>query len=301
MSTISKFLLKSDINAALIAFGCEMLTFVGIPGEILAAVIVALCTMIKGYKSGAVVLSFVALPAFAFLMHREMSPFDAIFLQCVVVWLLAGLLKKTQSWRLIFEVMAIGAAALVGVFHWFVADPAQFWLTTITHLVTLLNTNFNASFNASINVNDVVSVIKPFAPYLTGLLFFSASSLMFVELLLARRWQLRLMGKPEIFRNEFVSIHMGYLGALCLSLVVVGVLLKMPLARDCLFVFVLPFMMSGLSYLHYMVKRYRQLMYLLIVLYIGLFVATVSMKIVLLLALIGYVDSFCDFRKRFAL
>lgn len=297
MSAISEFLLKKDINAALVAFGCVMLTFVGIPGEILAAVIIALCTMMRGYKSGAVVLAFVALPGFAFLLHREISPFDFVFIQCVFVWLLAGLVQKLQSWRLVFEIMALVGVALVALFHAIVPDTTQFWLSAITKVMTTVNTNLSAN----LDVNQLVDAMRPMAPYMTGLLLFSVSSLIFVELLLARRWQLRLQGRPEAFRQEFVSIHMGYVGAACLSLLLVGSYLQLPVARDSIFVFILPFMMSGLSYLHFMLKRYRQLIYLMIALYIGLFISVTSIKIVLLLALIGYVDSFCDFRKRFAL
>lgn len=297
MSAISEFLLKKDINAALTAFGCVMLTFVGIPGEVLAAVIIALCTMMKGYKSGAVVLAFVALPGVAFLLHKEVSPFDIVFVQCIGVWLLAGLHQKLKSWRLIFEVMALGGVLLLALFHLFVPDTAQFWITMMTKLMTELNTNLSAN----LNVNEIVTTLRPLAPYMTGLLLFSVSSLIFIELLLARRWQLRLTDRPGAFRQEFVSIHMGYVGAACLSLVLVGVYLQLPLARDCIFVFILPFMMSGLSYLHFLLKRYRPMIYLMIALYIGLFISVISIKIVLLLALIGYVDSFCDFRKRFAL
>ena len=297
MSAISEFLLKKDMNAALVAFGCVMLTFVGVPGEILAAMIIALCTMMKGYKSGAIVLAFVALPGVAFLLHKEASPFDIVFVQCIFVWLLAGLLQKFQSWRLIFEVMALGGVILLALFHLFVPDTAQFWMTAATKVMTQVNLNLNTS----LSVSQIVEQIRPIAPYMTGLLLFMVSSLIFVELLLARRWQLRLTNKPAAFRQEFVSIHMGYVGAVCLSLVLVGVYLHMPLARDCLFVFILPFMMSGLSYLHFMLKRYRPLIYVMIALYIGLFISVTSIKIVLLLALIGYVDSFCDFRKRFAL
>ena len=51
MNALSEFLLKKDMNAALVAFGCIMLSFIGIPGEIFASVIIALVTLRKGFKS----------------------------------------------------------------------------------------------------------------------------------------------------------------------------------------------------------------------------------------------------------
>lgn len=296
MSAVSQFLLKKDMNAALVAFGCIMLSFVGIPGEILASIIIALITLRKGMKSGAVVLAFVALPAIGFLLHKQTSPFDVMFLQCVFVWALAGLFRRYHSWRLNFEVMVIAGVIMLAVFHLMVPDTAQFWMNLLIGFVK----NLNATADTNIDVTQLTSQLAPFAPYLTGLLLFSMSSILFLELLVARRWDLRLSGKSEQFTQEFVTIHMGYFGAALLSLALLGVIFHVDMARDCLFVLALPFMFSGLSYLHYLVKRNRQLIYILVLLYVGLFLTFTSFKVILLLVLIGYVDSLYDFRKRLA-
>jgi hypothetical protein len=296
MSAVSKFLLEKDMNAALVAFGCIMLSFIGVPGEIFASVIIAFITLRKGFKSGALVLAFVALPAVGFLLHKQTSPFDVMFLQCVFVWALAGLFKRYNSWRLNFEVMVVAGVIMLMVFHLVVPDTAQFWMNLLLGFVK----NLNANANANINIADVAKQLRPFAPYLTGLLLFSMSSILFLELLVARRWDLRLSGKQEQFTGEFVNIHMGYFGAALLSLALIGVIVHMEVARDCLFVLALPFMFSGLSYIHYMVKRNRRLIYMLVLLYVGLFVTFTSLKVILLLVLIGYVDSLYDFRKRLA-
>ncbi len=296
MSSISEFLLKKDMNAAFVAFGFIMLSFIGLPGEILASVIIALVTLKKGYRSGAVVLAFVALPAVAFLLHRQMSPFDVMFLQCLFVWALAGLFRRYQSWQLTFEVMVVGGVVLLVIFHLIVPDTAQFWM----HLLLDFIKKLNATAGTQINSADLTKALLPFAPYLTGLLLFSMFSILFLELLIARRWELRLSGKKDLFTQEFVSIHMGYLGAALLSVALVGLIFHIQLARDCLFVLALPFMFSGLSYLHYLVRQHRQLIYILVLLYVGLFISFTSLKVILLLVLIGYVDSFCNFRKRFA-
>ena len=74
MATLTRHILNNNLVAALVAFGCVMLAFVGLPGEIAAAVIIAFVTMRKGWQSGAIVLAFVALPAVGFLLHKELSP-----------------------------------------------------------------------------------------------------------------------------------------------------------------------------------------------------------------------------------
>ncbi len=296
MGSISKFLLAKDMNAALVAFVCIMLSFVGIPGEILASIIIAFITMKKGYQSGAVVLAFVALPAVAFLLHKQISPFDFMFLQCVVVWLLAILFRQYHSWSLNFEVMAVVGVVVLFVFHLFVPDTAQFWMNIILELVK----NLNVDVNANINVDDMASVLQPFSHYLTGLLLFVVSSMLFLELLVARRWDLRTQQQPALFNQEFINIHIGYVAAGLLCLTVVGVLCDVNIARDGLFILLLPFMFGGLSYIHYIAKKHHSMIFLLIVLYISLFISFTSIITVLLLALIGFLDSLCNFRKRFA-
>lgn len=298
MSALGKFLLKSDLNAALFAFGCLMLVFIGIPGQFMAAVVIAMITIKKGYKAGAVVLAFVALPAVVFLMLAEVSPFDAVFLQCIIVWLFAGMLQKYNSWVLIFELMAVISVVCVGMFHLLVADPTHFWLTQMTKLVEQLS----ADLSSNIDIKQMHQRLVAIAPYMTGLIAFSVTLIMFVELLLARVWAIRLTAKPAEagkVLQKFSEIHVGWVDALVVSIVLAGVALQMAFARDCVAALLLPFMIGGLSYLHYLARQHRQLVYLLAVIYFGLLMPSIALKLILVVAAIGYVDSWCNFRRRF--
>lgn len=297
MLRLGQFLLKKDMNAALVAFGCVMLTFLGLPGEILAAVIVAFVTLQKDYKSGALVLAFVALPGVAFLLHKEISPFDFIFLQCVFVWIFAILLKKYNSWRLVFDVMAFLGVVIVAIFHFFVTDSALFWMNMMKQLLTEVSSNLDAD----VNIPQIMTSLRLLAPYFSGVLVFSTTALIFIELLLARLWVYRQSSRRGKLYQEFLTLRVGYIGAAFLTLVIIAVLLHWPIAQDVLFAVLLPFVVNGLSYLHYVAKRYKQMLFLIVLIYIGLFVSIVSIKIVILLSLIGYIDSWCDLRKRFAL
>lgn len=296
MGAISEFLLKKDMNAALTAFGCVMLAFVGLPGAILASVIIAFITLQKGYKSGAVVVAFVALPAVAFLLHKQMSPFDITFLQCVFVWLLAGLVRRHHSWRLVFEVMVVTGLVLLGIFHVLVPDASQFW----TKLVTDFVNQVNMSSGADIDIKQILHQIQPFTPYISGVLLFTVMSLVYIELLLARRWDMRVRGNVTGYVREFTHIKVGFLNVTLLTLCLLGALLHNGFARDALCIVLLPFMYCGLSYVHYLAKRKRQILYLLVALYVGLFLTYTCLEVVLLLSLVGFIDSLFDFRKRLA-
>ncbi len=274
-----------------------MLTFLGLPGELVAAVIVAFVTFQKDYKSGAFVLAFVALPGVAFLLHGEVSPFDFIFLQCVFVWFFAALLKKTNSWYLVFDAMILLGVVAVTLFHSFVADTSVFWMGLMKHLLTDAST----ALNGDINVAQVMANLQLLAPYFSGVLVFSTTALIFIELLLARLWVYRQSGRRGKLYQEFLTLRVGYIGATLLTLVIVAMILHWAIAQDILFAVLLPFMVNGLSYLHYIAKRYKQIFFLVVLVYIGFFISIVSIKIVILLSLVGYIDSWCDFRKHFTL
>ncbi len=295
MSTLGKFLLKNDINAALFAFGCLMLVFVGIPGQFIAAIVIAMVTMVKGYKSGATVLAFVALPAAVYLLKAQISLFDAVFLQCIFVWLLAGLLRKYHSWQFILEIIAVLGVACVAAFHLLVADPVQFWMNVMT---TLLD-QFNASLNGQIDLKELHHQLLPIAPYMTGMVTFTMSLILFVQLLVARHWTVRLSEKVDQTQQAFPAIHIGWIAAVLMSLALVAVLMQLSFARDCIAVLLLPFMIAGLSYLHHLAQQYRQIVFLLAIIYFGLFVPSLTFKLIMVLAVVGYVDSLCNFRKRF--
>lgn len=297
MSIIGKFLVKNDINAALFAFGCLMLVFAGIPGQFIAAVVIAMVTMVKGYKSGATVLAFVALPAAVYLMKAQISPFDAVFLQCIVVWLLAGLLRKYHSWQFTLEVITALGVACVGVFHMLIADPAQFWMNVMTTLLDQLN----ASLSGQIDLKDLHQQLLPIAPYMTGMVTFTMSLILFVQLLVARNWATRVSDTVAKAQQAFSAIHMSWVAAVVMLLLgLVAVLMQLSFARDGITVLLLPFMIAGLSYLHYLAQQYRQIVFLLAVIYFGLFIPSLTFKLITVLAAIGYVDSLCHFRKRFA-
>lgn len=295
MGNVSGFLLAKDINAALVAFACMMLTFLGIPGELLASVIVALVTLRKGYISGAVVLAFVALPAVGFLLHRQWSPFDFMFIECVLVWFLAILFRRYQSWTLNFDVMVLGSLVALLIFHWCVPNTGKFWMDLILSFAK----DLSATTHMDVNLTELANAIQPFLPYLTGLILFSICTILFLELCVARRWELGIMRRPEVFAQEFTAIRMGYLTAGLLLLVVVGTVCGLSLARDALFILVLPFMFAGLSYVHYLAKKNRYMFFVLVAIYVGLFITYTSIGVVLLLAAIGFIDSLCNLRKRF--
>ena len=294
MGAVAKFLLTKDLNAAIVALGCMLLTLVGFPGAFLAAIIVAYVTMQKGYKSGAFVLAFVALPALAFLFHGEVTLLDVMLLRCVFVWVLAYILFKYRSWQLALEVLMLSGIAIVLLCHLFMGNLEQFWY----HLAQAMVKQVSTVWRENINTVNMQAFMHVFMHYATGIFVFIGMLGVLFEILLARLWIYRGAGKVGALTQEFSRIRIGRLSAVIFVIVALGSALHVPLMRDCLFVVLFPFVVGGLSYLHYVTKQRRHMVFVLFACYVGLcFLPIVA---ALALSIVGFVDSWCDFRKRFA-
>lgn len=299
MDSLTDKLLKSDLVASLVAFGCVLLALVGLPGEVIAAVLLSFITMKKGWRSGGMVVAFVALPAVGYALHKQFSPFDIVFFQCVLIYLFAGLLGQFRSWRLVLQVMLVTGLLAVAVFHLVVADTADYWLTLIVKMLKQVEASVADSASLQAQFQQVTQQLKHIAPYLSGLIALAMGGVMFVELVLARLWFYRSIGQRGQFKAEFLQIRLGYMEAALLTLVFAGAVCHVSIAKDALFAAVLPFVICGLSYLHALQQRYSGLIVLLALLYVALFVSVSSMYSLMVLTTIGYVDSLINLRKRF--
>ena len=294
MATLTRHILNNNLVAALVAFGCVMLAFVGLPGEIAAAVIIAFVTMRKGWQSGAIVLAFVALPAVGFLLHKELSPFDAVFLQCLFIYFFAGLLGQYDSWRLVLQMMIVIGLVLIAALHLCVPNLATMWHTLLTDFVTKIQQELAMP---AANVALLKANIVKMSPYMSGLLVFASSAMIWFELMLARWWYVRNLNQNGRLKAELTQIRLGLVEIALLVLICVGVLLHVPVAKDTIFILLLPFAIAGFSYLHYLQQRYRQFIFLLVVFYVSLFLTTFGMVSLLIAATIGFVDSVANLRK----
>lgn len=274
-----------------------MLAFVGLPGEVVAAVLVAFITMKKGWRSGGMVVAFVALPAVGYTLHKEFSPFDIVFFQAVLIYIFAGLLGQFYSWRLVLQVMLLLGVAAIAVFHLVQADPGAYWINLMSKMLNQVQ----ASTSESVPIAAITKQLHHISPYLTGLIALSMSAVIFGELALARIWYFRSADQRGQFKAEFLNIRLGYLEALLLTVVAIGYVCHVPIAKDMLFAIVLPFVICGLSYLHTLQQRFPQLLVLLVLLYVALFLSVTSMYSLMVLTAVGYVDSILNLRKRFAI
>jgi hypothetical protein len=296
MRKFGLYILAENRRAAIVALICALLPLVGIPIGFFAAVVVGLVTLRKGVKAGLMILAFAILPAICFLIANRADFFYGYYIliaQCILVWLFAIVLQKTLSWRLMLEIATlIGILAVIGV-HIFIPHVSEMWINLYQqHMETFpWATVFRGSAAKTNEIIQHASTIATGAVALVGLFF------VFVELLLARWWETAIYS-PGALKTEFDRIRIDRIAAGILLVATVGLYWKSTWLIDVYPVLLLPFIIGGLSIMHKIASKRKELIVLIIAIYLALFL--VPFFAVVLLALIGFIDSWIAFRKRLA-
>ncbi len=291
MKKLGQWLLAKDINASIVAFICALLPAITLPGEFFASIIVALVTLRKGAKSGLFVLLWVALPAIAMILIGKLSLFDVMLARCVLVWALALVLRQMRSWSLVVMLLAVVGGLGVVFFHAWVADPVSFWSAKLSVYFLQM------ARELPLPANDVQANVQMIAGFATGLLAFVVIAGLFLQVFLARCWQASLFN-PGGLRKEAVTIRVNPYASLVLVLAFVAAYFKVAIVVDMLPVLLIPFIVAGLSFIHWWVGHKQGMGFVLAVVYIGF---VLFPYVSLFLALLGVADSWADLRKRYQL
>lgn len=240
----------------------------------------ALVTLRQGSKAGFMVLLWVMLPAlvFGYLGHPWMVLFDA-FAGGFVLWLLASVLRSTESWVRVAQVGIALGVVLIALLHVFHPDIAQWWLTTLTREYHQQLLAFQHDGSVS-QANELGKLFKAFQA--SGLLVYTAKmstgfsvnmalSSVVVNLMLARWWQ-ALLFNPGGFRRELFAFQVPYSLMFSLMLCGVGLWMKVHFAWDIMPVLSLVFLFAGLLLLHKGAQKIRYPWLLLVSGYVGVFV-----------------------------
>lgn len=294
MRKLGVYLLTNHRRAAIAALLCALLPSAMIPTGFLVAVIVGLTTLHKGVKAGLMVLAFALLPTICFLIANRAEFFygyDILTAQCILAFVLAYVLRRGLSWRLTLEVATvIGFLAVIAV-HIFIPNVAQMWVDLYQqHLQSF---HWPAMFHGvkSETIIEQASVVATGAIVLVGLVG------VILQLFLARWWETSIFS-PGAFKTEFMRIRAGRWASGILLLATIGLYWKSSWLIDAYPVLLLPFILSGLSIFHRMAAKKKQWFLLVLAVYIALVIEPFFM--VMLLAVIGFIDSWVVFRKRLA-
>lgn len=296
MKSLGKYLLADNMRAAMAALGCSLLAFI-LPVGFVTILILGLVTLQKGYRAGLIVLAFVLLPAIALLITQNFVFFywfDLLLIQCGLMFILALILRYTAFWQWVLEAAAAIGILTVGMVHLIVPHIRQIWTELINNY---LQAN-GLSLTFHLGTNRSVEFIQHLAAIATGGCAFFVLFGMIVLMILARWWQTTLFS-PGRLRLEFNGIRISQVSAGLLIIATIALIWQPSWLVDIYPMLLFPFMVGGLSILHQLVMNRREIALVVIMVYIALLLLTFFT--VIALAIVGFIDSFYDFRKRYAL
>ncbi|PMB54514.1 hypothetical protein CLERM_579 [Coxiella-like endosymbiont] len=296
MKRLGKYLLADNIYAAMAALASSLLAFF-LPIGFVTTLILGLVTLQKGYKAGLTILAFVLLPAIALAVTRHFGffyQFDLLLIQCALMFIFALILRYTASWQWVLEVAAVIGVLAVFVVHLIFPNIRQIWIILIHNYFKANDwaLTFHLSADCSVEFAQHLSAIT------TGSFVFFVLFGMVVLLILVRWWQTALFS-PGGLQLEFTKIRISHMGASFLMIASIGLIWQPSWLMDIYPVLLFPFMIGGLSILHRLVMNRKDMVLIIIIVYIALLLLTFFT--VIALAIVGLIDSFYNFRKRYTL
>jgi len=300
VKVLAEFILRGPSQAILFVVGTAVLAMVLPPLSVLSGAAVALVTLRNGPRAGAMVMlgstAFVAL--LAYLSLGNLLP-GVVFLAVLwlPLWVLGWVLRETRSLALVTTVA--GMLGIVGVLaiYAIVGDVSAWWQQ-------MLMAMFEPAMEANGPLADratVEAILADLSRIMTGIAAAGVSLNVLLCLFLARAWQAQLYN-PGGFRSEFHALRLGQklalvsLGFIALSLLPLGVVSHM--AGEIVIVILSLYVIQGLALLHSIVAQRGLHVAWLVVLY--LVMLFVMPHLVVLVAVMGLVDTWADFRRRLA-
>jgi hypothetical protein len=285
-------IVRSLQYASGLALVVAFLSFFNIPIGWLSTVIIALVTLQNGPRKGFVVMAWAILPAVAMLsLGQYLLFFNVFVLHYLVIWGLAIFLRRS-TWATIIQAVSLLGIIAIFLIYYFAPD-LQNWL--VSQLTAIVKDYKSISiFNIKAADFDLwVSYISLFGIGLLGLAFIVIN---LIILFLARWWQSLVTPMVNI-QKECYGIRIHYLSSLLLLALAACLYINSSLMANVLVVALVPFIISGLSLFHgYLAtkKSGNIIMFIFYILFLFL-----SPYFVMLLSLMGWIDSFINLRKKY--
>ena len=293
MQALAEFILRSRSQAMLVAVGCAVLAMLMPPMVWAAAAVVALVTLVQGWREGLGVILVAAAGAglITWLPGGTPLPGAALVISAgIPVWLIAGVLGMTRSLGAALQAAAVVAATAMAGMYVLMPDAAAQWREVIGRLLR------PAYERQELPMDQFDTLVNWVAERVYGIF---AASLLFssvIGLLLGRWWQ-SLVQQPGAFGEEFRELRLDRRVAVLAGLVLVGALAAQPAWLDGLAMLaVVLYLFVGLAVVHGLVKLREMNVGWLVGMYALTVLAVPHMP--LLLASMGWLDSWADFRRQ---
>lgn len=297
MKSLASFILRGPGQAILVTAGTGVLAMMLPPLSLISGAAVALTTMRAGPRSGVIVMlgstAFVALMAWVSL-GNVLPGLMFLGVMWLPLWILGWVLREIRS--LALAILVAGVLGVLGIFavYLILGDTASWWEEV---LLTLSEPALQTG--SPLDPEEVELAMATLSRVMTGI---AAAGMVLNSLLclfLARGWQAQLFN-PGGFRDEFYELRLGKSAALVSLAVIVLSMLPMgglsSMATEVMIVALSLYVVQGFAMIHAIVAIKKLHIAWLIALYlVAMFVLPQLMALV---ALLGLIDTWVDFRQR---
>ncbi len=301
MQFLAAYVMKGRMQALVVTAVAAILALQLPPFSYLSGASVALVTLRLGLAAG-LQLSLMATVVVALLLILLQLPpqLGGMFLLVLwlPVWALAMSLRRTASpRRSIVLALLFGLMVLLG-FTLAIDDPTAWWLQLLHQIMEPMLQQMPAD-----ELPQFEASLSELAEQMSGVMAAGMVASLLGCLFLGRWWQ-ALLFNPGGFGEEFRQLRLGQslgLGALLLAMAYMLWQLAedggAALLRDLLVLAQVAFALQGLAIAHALVRSnelqrgWLVTLYVVLVLFMG--------PVILLLAVLGVLDNWFDFRSRF--
>ncbi len=298
MKGMASFVMRGLSQAVMVVTVLALLSIILPLFGVLSAAGVGLVTLRNGAKYGAIVSLLATVTCGLFMAVSFGNPLPAIgflILQWAPVLLLGLFLRESRSLGLTVQ-LALGLGILVIFGQYLVLeDPAGFWQTQLEPLVEQL---------VSTGVLDQASrqtVLTQLAAWMSGVLAAGLYLQLVCSLLIARWWQAQLYN-PGGFRAEFHGLRLhkfvGVIGVVAIAVLLMPANQGIPeIFRYLAILLSATLFLAGLAVTHGVLGKLGSGgIWLGVVYFLLIFLLP---QVAMLLAIIGLMDIWIDFRTRF--
>ncbi len=290
MKFIANYSMKGQSQSMIAVLLLSMITVWFAPLGMLLGAVIALVTLRVGVNEGLKVLliAMVANVGISMLLTgSSWSGVMAIAEYMLPIWLLALVLRKTNSLASVIHLAMLMAGVGVVGFYLAVGEPVVWWTNIINSI--LLPIMLEAGLEAPKELmENMAKVATMFFGMFVVILWTSI-------LLIARWWQSELYF-PGKFREDFFQIRLPKnVAYLAIVVALAGLLVESGILRDLSGVIIAGLMFPGLAIAHQAVDVKKMSSGWLIGLYFLLFIFP---QMLLIVAAIGLVDTWLDIRSR---
>ncbi|MGH1487299.1 MAG: hypothetical protein ACRBCI_13885 [Cellvibrionaceae bacterium] len=278
-TALAKFIMRGRLQAA-------VLVLLSIP--VLSHAVISLVCLRRGIREGLLMVLIGLSPVLLYwvLGHSNEQALLAKLFVLAAVLLPAMCLRATVSWS--FTLIACVTFTVAGVL--LIASMAEGLLAGFGEAIAEFVERFQTT-------NPEATDKLPDSTSFAAMSGFLALSVLISSLtgLVAGRWLQSLLYNPEGFGKEFRELRLGFLPSVICLIFSVMFLLQGPDYGFWAIVFTLPLLLVAVSLAHYLAQGRELGLASLIVFYVLIF-----SPVLLVLAFIGFIDSWLNIRNHFS-